>query len=104
MKRLIIGFDTEYQRYADEDTLTLNNEVLSYPFTLEELKAAEASQEVLIAGLFYAHLTRASIIAKTLNIPDLRRAWRQVLQVKALQLINARPCILGKPIDVHLAV
>ena len=47
MKRLIIGFDTEYQRYADEDTLTLNNEVLSYPFTLEELKAAEASQEVL---------------------------------------------------------
>ena len=29
---LIIGFDTEYQRYADEDTLTLNNEVLSYQF------------------------------------------------------------------------
>jgi hypothetical protein len=29
---LIIGFDTEYQRYADEDTLTLNNEVLSYQY------------------------------------------------------------------------
>lgn len=26
---LIIGFDTEYQRYADENTRTLNNEVLS---------------------------------------------------------------------------
>lgn len=24
---LIIGFDTKYQRYADEDTRTLNNEV-----------------------------------------------------------------------------
>ena len=29
---LIIGFDTEYQRYADEDTRTLNNEVLSYQY------------------------------------------------------------------------
>ena len=29
---LIIGFDTEYQRYADEDTHTLNNEVLSYQY------------------------------------------------------------------------
>ena len=29
---LIIGFDTEYQRYADDDTLTLNNEVLSYQY------------------------------------------------------------------------
>jgi hypothetical protein len=30
---LIIGFDTEYQRYADEDTRTLNNEVLSYQYS-----------------------------------------------------------------------
>jgi hypothetical protein len=30
---LIIGFDTEYQRYADEDTQTLNNEVLSYQYS-----------------------------------------------------------------------
>ena len=29
---LIIGFDTEYQRYADGDTRTLNNEVLSYQY------------------------------------------------------------------------
>ena len=29
---LIIGFDTEYQRYADEVTHTLNNEVLSYQY------------------------------------------------------------------------
>ena len=29
---LIIGFDTEYQRYADEGTRTLNNEVLSYQY------------------------------------------------------------------------
>jgi hypothetical protein len=29
---LIIGFDTEYQRYADDDTRTLNNEVLSYQY------------------------------------------------------------------------
>ena len=29
---LIIGFDTEYQRYADEVTRTLNNEVLSYQY------------------------------------------------------------------------
>ena len=29
---LIFGFDTEYQRYADEDTHTLNNEVLSYQY------------------------------------------------------------------------
>ncbi len=29
---LIIGFDTEYQRYADKDTHTLNNEVLSYQY------------------------------------------------------------------------
>ncbi len=29
---LIIGFDTEYQRYADEDTRTLGNEVLSYQY------------------------------------------------------------------------
>ena len=29
---LIIGFDTEYQRYTDEDTRTLNNEVLSYQY------------------------------------------------------------------------
>lgn len=29
---LIIGFDTEYQRYADDDTRTLNNEMLSYQY------------------------------------------------------------------------
>lgn len=29
---LIIGFDTEYQRYADDDTVTFNNEVLSYQY------------------------------------------------------------------------
>ena len=29
---LIIGYDTEYQRYTDEDTRTLNNEVLSYQY------------------------------------------------------------------------
>lgn len=29
---LIIGFDTEYQRYADEGTLTLNNKVLRYQY------------------------------------------------------------------------
>ena len=29
---LIIGFDTEYQRYADDDTRTLCNEVLSYQY------------------------------------------------------------------------
>lgn len=29
---LIIGFDTEYQRYADDYTRTLNNEVLSYQY------------------------------------------------------------------------
>lgn len=29
---LIIGFDTKYQRYADEDTRTLNNEVLTYQY------------------------------------------------------------------------
>ena len=29
---LIIGFDTEYQRFADDDTRTLNNEVLSYQY------------------------------------------------------------------------
>jgi hypothetical protein len=29
---LIIGFDTEYQRFADEITRTLNNEVLSYQY------------------------------------------------------------------------
>ena len=29
---LIIGFDTEYQRHADEVTRTLNNEVLSYQY------------------------------------------------------------------------
>ena len=29
---LIFGFDTEYQRYADDDTQTLNNEVLSYQY------------------------------------------------------------------------
>ena len=30
---LIIGFDTEYQRYADDETKTLNNEVLSYQYS-----------------------------------------------------------------------
>jgi hypothetical protein len=30
---LIIGFDTEYQRYADNETKTLNNEVLSYQYS-----------------------------------------------------------------------
>ena len=30
---LIIGFDTEYQRYADDNTRTLNNEVLSYQYS-----------------------------------------------------------------------
>ena len=29
---LIIGFDTEYQRYADDDIRILNNEVLSYQY------------------------------------------------------------------------
>ena len=29
---LIVGFDAEYQLYADEDTLTLNNEVLGYQY------------------------------------------------------------------------
>jgi hypothetical protein len=29
----IIGFDTEYQRYADDETKTLNNEVLSYQYS-----------------------------------------------------------------------
>ena len=30
---MIIGFDTEYQRYADNETKTLNNEVLSYQYS-----------------------------------------------------------------------
>ncbi|MDB9980914.1 hypothetical protein OAD65_01470 [Planktomarina temperata] len=30
---LVIGFDTEYQRYADDETKTLNNEVLSYQYS-----------------------------------------------------------------------
>ena len=30
---LIIGFDTEYQRYADNEMKTLNNEVLSYQYS-----------------------------------------------------------------------
>ena len=30
---LIIGFDTEYQRYADDEMKTLNNEVLSYQYS-----------------------------------------------------------------------
>ena len=30
---LIIGFDTEYQRYADDEIKTLNNEVLSYQYS-----------------------------------------------------------------------
>jgi hypothetical protein len=30
---LIIGFDTEYQRYADNETNTLNNELLSYQYS-----------------------------------------------------------------------
>lgn len=29
---LIIGFDTEYQRYTDDASRTLNNEVLSYQY------------------------------------------------------------------------
>jgi len=29
---LIIGFDSEYQRYADEDTRTLGDELLSYQY------------------------------------------------------------------------
>jgi len=42
---LIIGFDTEYQRYTDEDTRTLNNEVLSYQYccTVVERDGDDAS-------------------------------------------------------------
>jgi len=45
---LIIGFDTEYQRYADEDTRTLNNEVLSYQYccTVIERDGDEVSAPV----------------------------------------------------------
>ncbi len=32
VRYLIIGFDTEYQRYADDSTRTIDNEVLSYQY------------------------------------------------------------------------
>lgn len=42
---LIVGFDTEYQRYADTDTRTLGNEVLSYQYccTVVERDGDDAS-------------------------------------------------------------
>ena len=45
---LIIGFDTMYQRYADEDTRTLNNEVLSYQYccTVIERDGDDASAPI----------------------------------------------------------
>ena len=43
-------------------------------------------------------------IPEALNVPDLRRTWRKVLQIETLKLFNTRACIPCKPVDVDLAV
>ena len=49
---LIIGFDTEYQRYADNETKTLNNEVLSYQYSCSIIeKDTEVNDSFSWSGL-----------------------------------------------------
>ena len=50
VRYLILGFDTEYQRYVDQPERRLENEVLSF-HTAASLQRVMVTQTVTIAGL-----------------------------------------------------